>query len=256
MLHDGMVEHASMMLDDSLVAAIRKADPQAQPALTYLANTIRLNGREIPYSVVTAMDLPELASDDEIVLNEWAARDLEAKPGDTVTLEYYLWDPSGKLVTKIASFRNAGAVPIEDWQRHLSPDYPGISDAPTISDWDPPFPMDLGRIRKADEEYWNQYRATPKAFITLNAGQKLWRSRYGAVTGMRSNAHPSSCERAIDPLSIAKCSKCSAKLVFKHRVARRTSANTFFTSVSSWSCPRCCSRACSFASALNNAWQR
>ena len=148
------------------------------------------------------MNRPELASDDQIVLNEWAARDLGAKPGDTVTLEYYVWDPSGKLITKTATFQNAGAVPIEDWQRHLSPEYPGISDAPTISDWDPPFPMDLGRIRKADEEYWNRYRATPKAFITLNAGQKLWRSRYGAVTGMRSNATPEALRASIDPLSI------------------------------------------------------
>ncbi len=201
-LHDGMVEHASMMLDDSLVDAIRKADPQAQPALTYLANSIRINGREIPYSVATAMNRPELASDDQIVLNEWAARDLGAKPGDTVTLEYYVWDPSGKLITKTATFQNAGAVPIEDWQRHLSPEYPGISDAPTISDWDPPFPMDLSRIRKADEEYWNRYRATPKAFITLNAGQRLWRSRYGAVTGMRSNATPEMLRASLDPLSI------------------------------------------------------
>ena len=54
------------------------------------------------------------------------------------------------------------ASPIEDWQRLLAPEYPGISDAPTISDWDPPFPMDLGRIRKVDEDYWNRYRATPK----------------------------------------------------------------------------------------------
>ena len=145
---NGMVEHASMMLADSLVRAIQKADPQAQPVFTYLANSIRSNGREIPYSVVTAMDRPELASDDQIILNDWSSKELQAKPGDTVSLEYYIWDPSGRLVTRMASFRNAGSVPIENWQRLLAPEYPGISDAPTISDWDPPFPMNLGRIRK------------------------------------------------------------------------------------------------------------
>ncbi|MBC7926575.1 MAG: ABC transporter permease [Bryobacteraceae bacterium] len=45
--------------------------------------------------------------------------------------------------------------------------------------------MDLKKIRPQDEAYWDKYRATPKAFIRLAAGQKLWRSRYGAVTSIR-----------------------------------------------------------------------
>ena len=194
-----MAGHASMMLDDKLVAAIRKADPRAKGVFTYLANTIRVNGREIPYSVVTATDDVQ---GDGIVLNEWAARDLKPAPGEPVTLEYYLWDPSGRLITKTATFPYAGTVPIEEWQRHLAPEYPGISDAPTISDWDPPFPMNLGRIRKVDEEYWDKYRATPKAFVSLKAGQNLWRSRYGAVTGMRTTATTEMIREQIDPLTV------------------------------------------------------
>jgi putative ABC transport system permease protein len=201
-VRDGMVEHASMMLDDSLVKAVFQADSNAQPVFTYLANSIRINSREIPYSVVTAMDRPELGSDNDIVLNHWAAADLNAKPGDTVSLEFYVWEPSGRLVTKTASFRNAGTVPIEEWQRRLAPEYPGISGARAISDWDPPFPINLGRIRKADEEYWNRYRATPKAFIRLAAGQRLWKSRFGAVTGMRTAATETPLRAAIDPLTV------------------------------------------------------
>jgi ABC-type antimicrobial peptide transport system permease subunit len=197
-MRDGFVEHESLMLGDATVDAIRKLDPQAQPALTYMANTIRANGREIPYSVVTAMGE---GAEDEITLSDWAARDLQAKPGDAVELEYYLWDPSGRLVTKTASFRNGGTVaPIEEWQRRLAPEYPGISDALTMSDWDPPFPMNLGRIRQADEDYWNKYAATPKAFVKLAAGQKLWRSRYGAATSVRTSVAPDALRRAVDPL--------------------------------------------------------
>jgi putative ABC transport system permease protein len=199
---DGIVEHASMMLDDALANAVQKADGEAKPVFTYLANSIRVKGREIPYSVVTAMDRPELTSNDEIVLNNWSTSDLKAKPGDTVSLEYYVWDPSGRLVSKSASFRNAGSVAIESWQRLLAPEYPGISDAPSISDWDPPFPMNLGRIRKVDEDYWNRYRATPKAFISIAAGQKLWRSRFGEVTGMRTNATEVQLRAAIDPMTV------------------------------------------------------
>ena len=57
--------------------------------------------------------------------------------------------------------------------------------AASVADWDPPFPIELKRIRKQDEDYWDKYRATPKAYIRLGAGQKLWRSRHGAVTSIR-----------------------------------------------------------------------
>ncbi len=38
---------------------------------------------------------------------------------------------------------------------------------------------------KANEDYWTDYRDTPKAFITLAAGQDMWSSRFGALTSIR-----------------------------------------------------------------------
>src|SRR5262249_12435748 len=35
-----------------------------------------------------------------------------------------------------------------------------------------------------------KYRTTPKAFVTLSAGQKLWGSRVGNVTSLRVNLKP------------------------------------------------------------------
>ncbi len=69
--------------------------------------------------------------------------------------------------------------------RTLAPVYPGISDSDTLADWDPPFPIDLRRVRRIDEDYWKQYRTTPKAFVPLDVGQRLWRSRYGDRTSVR-----------------------------------------------------------------------
>ena len=43
--------------------------------------------------------------------------------------------------------------------RTLTPDYPGISDAADMTSWDPPFPVDLKRVRPKDEDYWDRYRA-------------------------------------------------------------------------------------------------
>src|SRR5262249_16483263 len=154
-----------------------------------LANTLRSNGREIPYSLVTAIDLPLVAPGiraapggaPPIVVNDWTARELGAGEGDSLTLDYYLWEEPGQLTTRTTDFRIAGVVPIDGVaaDRDLAPAYPGISEARSLNNWDPPFPIDLRRIRRVDEDYWDRYRTTPKAFIPFEVGRRLWQSRFG-----------------------------------------------------------------------------
>ncbi|MFQ5494591.1 MAG: ABC transporter permease, partial [Phycisphaerae bacterium] len=51
-----------------------------------------------------------------------------------------------------------------------------------------PFPMDLSLIRDKDEKYWDAHHATPKAFITLTDGQRLWaegHERFGRLTAIQ-----------------------------------------------------------------------
>ena len=91
--------------------------------------------------------------------------------------------------------------------------------------------MNLGRIRKADEEYWNRYRATPKAFIRIAAGQKLWRSRFGAVTGMRTTRR-AQLRAAIDPLTVLNVQDVR-QASLEASQARPISASTSFISASS-----------------------
>ena len=122
-----------------------------------------------------------------IWLNRWTADDLEAAPGDVVTLQYYLWEDAGALVTDEAEFRVAGVLPMTGLavDRDLAPEYPGITEATDLSDWDPPFPIDLGLVRPKDEDYWDEYRTASKGFIALEDGQRLWGSRWGQVTSLR-----------------------------------------------------------------------
>ena len=54
-----------------------------------------------------------------------------------------------------------------------------------MAEWDPPFPIELNRVREKDEDYWHQYRTTPKAFITLPVAQNLWQTRFGNLTSIR-----------------------------------------------------------------------
>ena len=203
-LNDGQslsLESSSKIINDHITKAARESanalSLRTVPVFSYLANSISSGDHSTPYSLVTALDDETLArlskttqhssSHPPIVLNEWAARDLNAQPGDTVSLEYYLWLENGRLETKKADFVLSGVVPIAGLaaDRDLVPEYPGITESENLSDWDPPFPIDLERVRKEDEDYWHEYKTTPKAFIPLSTAQTLWATRFGNLTSIR-----------------------------------------------------------------------
>ncbi len=202
------LESSSKIINDHVAIAAREATKtlslRTVPVLSYLANSISSGDRSTPYSLVTALDDDMLArfakpatansQHPPIILNEWAARDLNAQPGATVSLEYYLWQENGRLETKKADFVLAGVTPIMGFaaDRDLVPEYPGITEAADLSDWDPPFPIDLGKVRKEDEDYWHQYKTTPKAFIPLSTAQGLWQTRFGKLTSIRVEPAPHS----------------------------------------------------------------
>lgn len=201
-----VLESDSSILSEALAeVALKTAKTQnlrATPVLSYLAYSIRSGDREVPYSVVSAADLVAPAapvapaasagasssgSAPPIWLNAWAAEQLQAKPGAPVTLAYDVWDDAGGLVRRDATFTLAGILPMTGAgaDATLTPEYPGITGQESLSDWDPPFPLDLSRITPRDEEYWDKFRAAPKAIVTLADGQRLWGSRYGRLTSIR-----------------------------------------------------------------------
>ena len=195
------LEHDSKMINAPLAAAAKDTAQalslQSSGVFSYLANSINSKGKSIPYSLVTAVDenvFQQLRRDNTkttglppIILNEWAAKDLGATEGDQVTLEYYFWHESGRLETRAENFALVAVVPIAGLaaDKDLVPEYPGITGSENLSDWNPPFPIDLKRVRPKDEDYWHQYRTTPKAFIPLEVGQRLWQSRFGSMTSIR-----------------------------------------------------------------------
>jgi ABC-type antimicrobial peptide transport system permease subunit len=206
------VESDRMMLEPPIANAVQQAAAarklNSSPAITYLANSISVRSREIPYSIVAAVRaddlepfrLPALTggdeltglADDEILINTWAAEDLDAQPGDQVTLTYFVAEPATPFETTETRFRVRGVVPISGAaaDRDIVPRFRGITDATTFAQWDPPFPMDLKRIRPRDEEYWEKHRTTPKAFVSLATGERLWGSRFGVWTSIRLAPNP------------------------------------------------------------------
>ncbi len=184
---------------NSVAARLSRMMPFVRPVgvLTYFVNELRVGERATPYSMVTAAGAPVTPpdmADDEILITEWLAEDLGAKAGDELSLKYFVVGPSRALDERSATFRvravlpmNAGAL-----DRDLMPDFPGMTDADNCRDWDTGLPISADAIRDKDEQYWDTYRGTPKAIITLAAGQKLWENRFGNLTAVRFYAAPPS----------------------------------------------------------------
>ena len=217
-----------MLLSEFADAAAENAwaYDHAQPALTYLANSIAKGGDsdhpiEIPYSTVTAIDsvagTGPLVTDtgepldplreDEIVLNGWAAQRLDAVPGDEIQVTFFEPESThGTVRERTESFTLKAIIPITEpsgpytrdepavFDRRptrandpdLTPVVEGLTDRESLDDWDAPFPFDYHRVRSEDETYWDNHRTTPKAFVSLATGRRLWSSeRFGQTTSYR-----------------------------------------------------------------------
>jgi ABC-type antimicrobial peptide transport system permease subunit len=175
--------------------------------LTYLANSLRAGANSTPYSMITAAGPPYTPADmrdDEIIINQWLADDLRVRPGDWVSLASFQPESGAKLLQSTNRFRVHAIVPLSGIYADptLMPDFPGIEKAESTSDWDAGFPVDLKVIRAKDEEYWKEHRGTPKAFLTLAAGQRMWGCRFGDVTSIRfpvpTTVPPGEYQRALE----------------------------------------------------------
>ena len=95
------LESAGIFLEPPVVEAARDALPGATGVLTYLANELRVGKRACPYAFVAAVGpldrsaatppLPAGMKDDEVVITRWLADDLQAKPGDTLAMRYFVF---------------------------------------------------------------------------------------------------------------------------------------------------------------------
>lgn len=159
------------------------------PILTYMVNLLTSGTNQTPYSMVTAVGPPYTPADmknDEIVVNQWLADDLNVKPGDAVAVRFFVADSGSQLIERTNTFRVRGIVPLGGihGDRTLMPDFPGVAKAESTKEWDAGFPL-THKIRDKDETYWNQHKGTPKAFVTLAAGQQMWSNRWGNLTSIR-----------------------------------------------------------------------
>jgi putative ABC transport system permease protein len=199
------------------IAAGKSLDLSVSPVLVYLANELVgvKSGAYSRYSVVAGVDFSTMQKPPfgplqfvgrppkfplgkrDILINKWLADDLKIEqPGEKLRLTYHLVGAhivgkNGKLPEEAISFTVAGIVKLKGTvaeDRGFTPEVEGITDAEDFDHWRKPFPMK--NVTQRDDEYWRKYRATPKAFVVLDAAQQLWSSRYGKLTSVRVSKRP------------------------------------------------------------------
>lgn len=167
-----------------------------------------------------------------MVLNQWTADALAAQQGDTLRIVFF--EPEvqgGKEVERAFTAVVSGIVPItrpaQPYRRtrpavfaepptlyndpDLTPTVPGVTDQDSISDWDLPFPLER-EISSEDDRYWNEHRLTPKAFLPLAAGQRLFGSRFGDTTSIRIDAAAVTSQEQLESDLLAALRKVRSQL--------------------------------------------
>ena len=207
---------------DSVVQAFPNATPVFTYLANDIRRSDQASG--VPFSMVAAIDFSEgfepvsavtnqpiaALGENEIVLNQWAAEDIGAKIGDEITMSYFepetthgsqvesstqlklidivsLTQPNTPFIfhpRKGVSPATFTSVPTVANDADLTPEVPGVTDAESIENWDLPFET-AGKIRAQDDDYWSFHRTTPKGFVSLATGRKLWDSRFGVTTSFR-----------------------------------------------------------------------
>lgn len=179
-----------VFLDEAVAQDLLSARPGAYGVLTYLVNGVKSAKGTTPYSMITAVDAAAAGLPGEgqgMLISGWLAEDQKLQVGDEVEIRYYVVGNGRELREQTAKFPVRGILPMDHaavtpaW----TPPFPGVSDVDNCRDWDPGFPMDNKAIRDQDEKYWDDYKGTPKGFIALADGQRLWGNRFGRLTAVR-----------------------------------------------------------------------
>ncbi|MEM7392474.1 MAG: ABC transporter permease, partial [Verrucomicrobiota bacterium] len=83
-----------IFIDEPIEKAVLADNREALPILTYFVNEFKVGEATTPYSMITAWPAPLWDGEaDGMDINTWLADDLKAKPGDEISIKYYIMGP-------------------------------------------------------------------------------------------------------------------------------------------------------------------
>lgn len=201
-----------IFIDDTIGQAIRRIMPSSKAVLTYFVNAITSVNGETPYSFISATangTMPVDPLPGHMVITDWMAEDLKVSMGDSLRVRFWVTGSNRTLREEERSFRVQEIVNIETARQYASlmPAFPGMKESGSCRDWEAGAPVDLSKIRDKDEEYWRNFRGTPKGWISLEDSEKMWSNPFGIYTGFLFRSAPDSLLfrallQEIDPRSI------------------------------------------------------
>ena len=179
-----VVSTSRIFLSDDLASKVQQQYPAAQGVLTYLVNEIQANGKVAPYSMATATGMEGKG---KARISQWLADDLGVKAGDPLKLKFFRVTRARQLEEATADFAVGEVLAMTDptVRRDWTPDFPGVTETENCRDWKPGIPINQEIIREKDNDYWKQYKGTPKLWLPLEDGQKLWANRFGSLTSFQ-----------------------------------------------------------------------
>lgn len=185
-----------VFIDEQIADMIRQQEGFQYAILTYFVNSITAKSDSTPYSFVSTLPGDEL-NENEVIINKWLADDLDLEEGDSLKMSYFIVGPLRELKEEESAFVVKSIVEMEGRfaDRNLMPHLPGLSDAGNCRDWETGIPIDLEKIRDKDEDYWDEWKGTPKAYISLPKAVELWQNRFGSYTAFRFDAEKTTPEK-------------------------------------------------------------
>ncbi len=189
-INDLELRSSRIFISPELSKIALSIDATAQGSLVYFVNALNAHDKSVPYSFVASVNanfFDESIADDALWANTWLANELGLQVNDTLELRYWTTESFRVQQEQGISLRVSKILPIQGFAADSSwmPQFPGLANTQTCKEWNPGIPIETQRIRPQDEQYWQQYKGTPKAWISLQTAQRIWGNRFGNLTSIR-----------------------------------------------------------------------
>ncbi|MCR4835976.1 MAG: ABC transporter permease [Bacteroidaceae bacterium] len=184
---DSSLTSDAVFIPQNIVAKTSSLTPQLY--LSYFVNALIHATDTLFYSFVTAVNewQGEPLDGKDIILSDYAAGRLHVHEGDSVSMSYFMTKHLKNLDTRAQTLKVKRIVPLSSFRSDslLLANFPGLTHVEKCTDWDSDLPINMNKVQKEDEDFWHDYRQTPKAIVSYEALCPDWSNTFGNATAIR-----------------------------------------------------------------------